>query len=72
MQTQWEYHTEKFKTDFGFFSGTSFDSSAMNKHLNTLGDSGWELVSIFDINKLKGGSKFIVAVFKRPKINGES
>ncbi|MEN9358813.1 MAG: hypothetical protein RL095_348 [Verrucomicrobiota bacterium] len=36
--------------------------------LNQLGSQGWELVGFGDINKLKGGTKFILATFKRPVI----
>ena len=62
---KWEYRTERFNTDFGFFSGTSFDTEEMNRKLNALGTERWELVSVFDISKVKGGSKHVVAVFKR-------
>ena len=67
MKTQWEYTTLKVPTDFGFFSGTDFDSNQLENQLNALGMEGWELVSIFDIEKVKGGSKFVVAVLKRQK-----
>ena len=67
MKTQWEYATLKIPTDFGFFSGTDFDTSQLTTQLNARGTEGWELVSIFDIEKVKGGSKFVVAVMKRPK-----
>ncbi len=64
---QWEYHTERFDTDFGFFSGTTFDNEEMEKKLNSLGREGWELVSVFDISKVKGGSKHVIAIFKRAR-----
>lgn len=67
MTTQWEYTTLKISTDFGFFSGTDFDTEHLASELNKRGADGWELVSIFDIEKVKGGSKFVVAVMKRPK-----
>lgn len=67
MKTPWEYKTLKLSTDFGFFSGTDFDTSELAEQLNVLGADGWELVSIFDIEKVKGGSKFVVAVMKRLK-----
>jgi hypothetical protein len=34
--------------------------------LNGEGAEGWELVTVFDIEMVKGGSKFVVAVLKRP------
>lgn len=64
---QWEYHTERFDTDFRFFSGTTFDTKEMNDKLNALGRDGWELVSVFDISKVKGGSKYVIAIFKRAR-----
>jgi len=33
--------------------------------LKSWGQDGWELVSIFDVSKLKGGSKFVIAVLKK-------
>ena len=67
MQTKWEYTVLKLATDFGFFSGTNFDAGQLSQHLNEHGAAGWELVSVFDIEKVKGGSKFVLAVMKRPK-----
>ena len=65
----WEYHSQSFSTEFRFLAGTQFCTTSMDKQLNQLGSQGWELVSVFDINKLKGGSKSVVAVFKRPLAN---
>lgn len=61
----WEYHILKMKTEFGFFSGTEFDTEPLLSELNRLGAEGWELVSVFDIEKVKGGSKYVNAVLKR-------
>lgn len=65
MQT-WEYFTLKLETEFAFFSGTDFDTEDLNNKLNDLGSRGWELVSLESIEKVKGGSKFLIAVLKRP------
>ena len=65
MRMKWEYHVLKFKTDCGFWSGTEFNAEALQKELNRLGADGWELVSIFDIEKVKGGSKYVNVVLKR-------
>ncbi len=62
-----EYKTLKIPTDGGWLSGTEFDSDRMEAMLNDHGSLGWELVSVFDIEKVKGGSKFVIAVLKRPK-----
>ncbi|MEI6235624.1 MAG: DUF4177 domain-containing protein [Planctomycetota bacterium] len=67
MKTRWEYKTLKIQTDVGFFSGTDFDSVKMTELLNARGEEGWELVSVIDIEKVNGGSKFIVAIMKRQK-----
>lgn len=61
----WEYHIFKMKTEVGFLTGTEFHTGPMLEELNRLGAEGWELVSIFDIEKLKGGSKYVNAVLKR-------
>jgi hypothetical protein len=67
MNPQWEYKTLKIATESGFFTGTDFDSEQLQAELNRHGAEGWEVVSIFDIDKLKGGSKFVVVVMKRQK-----
>lgn len=64
--SNWEYHVIKLKTESGFFSGTEFDSDSLAEKLNEMGRQGWELVSIFGIEKVDGGSKYINAVLKRP------
>lgn len=61
----WSYRTVKFPTEFGFFSGTGFDENVLESELCALGREGWELVSIFDIDKVKGGSKYVIAVLKK-------
>jgi hypothetical protein len=65
MSLQWEYKVLKLQTEFGFWSGTEFDSEALEEELNRLGSDGWEVVSIFDIEKVKGGSKYVNVVLKR-------
>jgi hypothetical protein len=65
MSLQWEYKVLKLQTEFGFWSGTEFDSEALEGELNRLGTDGWEVVSIFDIEKVKGGSKYVNVVLKR-------
>jgi hypothetical protein len=67
MKTQWEYTVLKLSTDCGFLSGTDFDADLFHEQLNVQGEAGWKLVSIFDITKVKGGTKFVMAVMKRPK-----
>lgn len=65
MRSKWEYRVLKLKTDLGFWSGTEFDADALQAELNRLGEDGWEVVSIFDIEKVNGGSKYVNVVLKR-------
>lgn len=64
----WEYHTAQF--DFSgeaFISqGGLFNSQKFSLELNRLGWDGWELVSVFDTNRIKGSTRYVVAVLKRP------
>ena len=64
----WEYETLTF--DFSgeaFISqGGLFNAANFNHELNRLGWDGWELVSVFDTNRVQGGTKYVVAVLKRP------
>ena len=64
----WEYQTLPFDfTGEAFFSqGGLFNSQKFNYELNRLGWDGWELVSVFDTNRVQGGTKYVVAVLKRP------
>ena len=68
MKQIWEYKTLKIPTDFRFMAGTDFDADQLAAQLNAEGQIGWELVTVFDIEKVKGGSKFVIAVMKRPKL----
>ncbi len=67
MKTNWEYTVLKLETDYAFFGGTDLDTGKLEEQLNALGSEAWELVSVMDVNMLKGGSKFVVATLKRPK-----
>ncbi|MEM7478808.1 MAG: DUF4177 domain-containing protein [Planctomycetota bacterium] len=49
-----------------FNQGGLFNSAYFRNELNRLGWDGWELVNVFDTNRHSGGTRFIVAVFKRP------
>jgi hypothetical protein len=64
----WEYQTLLFDfTGEAFFSqGGLFNSQKFNYELNRLGWDGWELVNVFDTNRVQGGTKYVVAVLKRP------
>jgi hypothetical protein len=62
---RWEYLTVKFIAS-GFFTTGTLDGDAFNGKLNELGEQGWELVTVFDTNWVQGGTRDVVAVFKRP------
>lgn len=64
----WEYHNVTFNFDSTALisQGGLFDSAQFNLQLNRLGWDGWELVSVFDTNQVQGGTRYVVAVFKRP------
>lgn len=61
---QWEYKSVSFDVK-GFWGGV-LDTNEFDKTTNQYGREGWELVSCFDTNYSQGGSRNIVAVFKRP------
>jgi hypothetical protein len=64
----WEYQTVEFDFDSAAFisQGGLFNSQQFNHELNRLGWDGWELVNVFDTNQVRGGTRFVIAVFKRP------
>jgi hypothetical protein len=64
QREKWEYHTLMLNVH-GFF-GPSVDYERFSSELNILGESGWELVSVFDVNIGEGVTASIVAIFKRP------
>ena len=61
---KFEYKLIKHKVS-NWLGGVKSDFSDIDNEYNTLGDKGWELVSIMDTNRYQGQSDFIVAVFKR-------
>ena len=61
---KWEYMTVMFQAT-GFWLGGKLNGDAFNSKLNELGERGWELVSVFDTNMHQGGTRDVVAVFKR-------
>jgi hypothetical protein len=63
----WEYEVLKFEVSSeGFVVKPDFKEKDFKQTLNTFGAEGWELVSVFDVNMLKGGTKQAIATFKRP------
>ena len=68
LTLMWEYRAIKLEAT-GFWVQGHIDEAALESEMNRLGSQGWELVSCFDINRGGGGTRDVIAVFKRP--NGE-
>ena len=67
MSTLWEYETLVMQVATeGLVVRPELNVPEFKSKLNDLGRMGWELVAVFDVNMLQGGSKQIVATFKRP------
>lgn len=66
--TRWEYKTTHLAAT-GWLGG-NLDFTAFEALLNDLGRQGWELVSTFDTNTSGGVTRDVVAVFKRPVVEG--
>ena len=62
---KWEYKTIKIAATG--FAGGKLDENAFAAHMNELGDQEWELVTVFDTNVSGGGTRDVVAVFKRAR-----
>ncbi len=62
---KWEYTTVMFEAQ-GWFLGGKLNGQTFTDRLNTLGQQGWELVSVFDTNMWEGQTRDVIAVLKRP------
>ena len=58
------YKTLVFDTR-SFWKGAQLDHALFTDHLNQLGEHGWELVNVFDLNRQHGESFEVIAVFKQ-------
>lgn len=65
MRTQWEYKTIRFDTS-GFLT-PKLDPQKLDLELDRLGEDGWELVSVLDLNLGHGASSSLVAALERPR-----
>jgi len=63
--SRWEYTTLAMGAGGFLTGGGQIDPQALTDRLNSLGDEGWELVSIFDTNRATGETRVVVAVLKR-------
>ena len=62
---KWEYTTVIFEST-GLLVSNKLDGEKFNNRLNKLGEEGWELVSVFDVDVTGGSTQEVVAVLKRP------
>ncbi|SHK73174.1 protein of unknown function [Clostridium cavendishii DSM 21758] len=62
---KWEYLSTKFQAEGSF--GGILDVENFDLELNSLGNQGWELVSIVSTNAAYGKTREIIAVLKRKK-----
>lgn len=63
---KWEYHVIKLDAAGFWISQGQVDVVALAAEMNRLGSEEWELVSAFDTNRGGGGTRDVIAVFKRP------
>ena len=61
---KFEYSTVVFDTT-SFFVGSAMDHDAFNQKLNDYGAQGWELVNALALDRMRGSTYEVVAVFKR-------
>ena len=68
---QWEYEMMVIGAEnpgFRTLTGGQFNDNALHRAMNKLGSQGWELVTAFDTNYIKGATRDIVLLFKRPRV----
>lgn len=63
--SRWEYNTVIFE-ESGWFPSGGLDGKKFQAKLDELGTKGWELTSVFATERVQGGTRQVVAVFKRP------
>jgi hypothetical protein len=59
----WEYKSIRFQTRG--MAGGILEAEELDHALNELGQQGWELGTVFDTNTSHGGTRFVLATFKR-------
>jgi hypothetical protein len=62
---RWEYFVYAMNVQ-GVFSSGKVNPRELQDTLNFYGNQGWELVTAFDTNTGRGGSRLVVLTFKRP------
>ena len=61
---RWEYQVVKFET--GGLLGGIVDGEQIQRTLNTLGESGWEVATTSDTAMQNGATRDLVVILKRP------
>jgi len=64
MRSNYEYATVAFDTT-AFFVGSSLDHEGFTRKLNEYGSEGWELVNTLALDRQRGSTYEVLAVFKR-------
>ena len=62
---KWEYKTMKLDISGWFLP--EMNAEEADVALNAVGEAGWELVAAFDVNRMRGATWEVVAMFKRPR-----
>ena len=62
---KWEYKVIQLDAAGTWMSQGQVDAAALEMEMNRLGSQGWEIVSAFDTNRGGGGTKEVIAIFKR-------
>lgn len=62
---KWEYKVIKLDAAGFWLSQGQLEEAALEKAINHLGSQGWELVSSYGRNRGGGGTRDVVAIFKR-------
>ena len=60
---KWQYKSVRVETHG--MAGGILEVEEFDRLLNQLGQQGWELVAVFDTNYNQGGTRFVLATFKR-------
>ena len=66
---RWEYRTASFSASSGYWpfaAGGDVEENEITATLNRLGREGWELVSTLDTNDVRGQTRMVVCILKRP------
>jgi len=66
---RWEYRTLTFGASSGYWpfaAGGDIPDDKITAALNRLGQDEWELVSSFDTHDVRGQTRVVVCIFKRP------